>query len=327
MPVPPQCIYGGGGLAYAMLAVAAMCAAALGHSLHWPTNGEFAVPPGTEHYDRIVALKPQETITMQPVESFTATPAFKSRNEADVWETLFEASCFGGVVRPDDVPTDIFRAYEQIAVFAPWDLGAKWTECGGVVTIKNKGNTRFLVFLGGSGPKGQGVAELIVHGAHNLWYHAAWNDEAWTFPTFVVAAGFVVAAAFWVSIRHGGAQIMTSKGRFYLYVLAIAGFSAAAIEGITHSIISSNRLGGADVAQAIAIVIGPNVGAIAFTLISMYGRYDWMQSHYWGVAELGVGFAYMLFWIGLYVGPAGIMAAALLRLYEGKDAKLVAFVI
>ena len=309
-----------------MLAAAAMVAA-LGHSLHWPTDGEFAVPPGTEDYNRIVVLGPGDTITMQPVESFTATPVFKTRNEANSQETLFEATCFNGVVRPDDVPTDIFRAYEQIAAFAPWDLAANWTGCGGVVTIGNKGNTRFLVFLGGSGPKGQGGAELIVHGADVLWYHAAWNDEAWTFPTFVVAAGFVVAAAFWVSIRHGGGQIMTSKGRFYLYVLAIAGFSAAAIEGITHSIISSNRLGGVDVAEALAIVIGPNVGAIAFTLISMYGRYDWMQSHYWGVAELGVGFAYMLFWIGLYVGPAGIMAAALLRLYEGEDAKLVAFVI
>ena len=309
-----------------MLAAAAMVAA-LGHSLHWPTDGEFAVPPGTEDYNRIVVLGPGDTITMQPVESFTATPVFKTRNEANSQETLFEATCFNGVVRPDDVPTDIFRAYEQIAAFAPWDLAANWTGCGGVVTIGNKGNTRFLVFLGGSGPKGQGGAELIVHGADVLWYHAAWNDEAWTFPTFVVAAGFVVAAAFWVSIRHGGGQIMTSKGRFYLYVLAIAGFSAAAIEGITHSIISSNRLGGTDVAEALAIVIGPNVGAIAFTLISMYGRYDWMQSHYWGVAELGVGFAYMLFWIGLYVGPAGIMAAALLRLYEGEDAKLVAFVI
>ena len=309
-----------------MLAAAAMVAA-LGHSLHWPTDGEFAVPPGTEDYNRIVVLGPGDTITMQPVESFTATPVFKTRNEADSQETLFEATCFNGVVRPDDVPTDIFRAYDQIAAFAPWDLAANWTGCGGVVTIENKGNTRFLVFLGEGGPEGGGVAELIVHGADVLWYHAAWNDEAWTFPTFVVAAGGVVAAAFWVSIRHGGGQIMTSKGRFYLYVLAIAGFSAAAIEGITHSIISSNRLGGTDVAEALAIVIGPNVGAIAFTLISMYGRYDWMQSHYWGVAELGVGFAYMLFWIGLYVGPAGIMAAALLRLYEGEDAKLVAFVI
>lgn len=306
-----------------------VAASPLGHSIIWPT-GVYVVPEGTQDYDRIVVLAPGEKVTLPHVPTFAATPVFKTMNEVKFKEDLYSAVCAGSddLVSPDDtVPvTPIFRTHEQVAGFAPWRLGENYTNCVGEATLTNKGNTRFLLFLGGRNDQ-QRIADYLAQGGHNIWFHAEWNDEAWTFPTFVVLSCLLVAAAFYPA---AGPRIMASKPRFYLYVLAIAGFAAAAIEGITHTIISSNRLAaggagaaGSAAAAAVAIVLAPNIGAIAITLITMYS--EWMESHYWGFAELGVGFAYMLFWIGLYVGPAAIMAAALVRIYQGRDAKLVEF--
>ena len=310
----------------------------LGHSVVWPTHGVYAVPPGSEDYDRIVVLAPAEAVTLR-APRFTATPVFKTQNEADYKDDLYSAVCAGStVVPPDDTETAIpvFRAYEQFGGYAPWavtaagEAGMNYTSCVGQATLSNTGNTRFLLFLGGNNDQ-RGIADFLAHGANNIWFHAEWNDQAWTFPTFVVASCLVVAASFYADSRSksGAAQLMVSRERFYLYILAIGGFAAAGIEGITHIVISQKNTeyatGG--VGQAVAIVLGPNIAAIALTLITMYGRYDWMQSHYWGVLELGVGFAYMLFWIGLYVGAVAIMAAAVVRLYQGEDPKLVAFTI
>lgn len=302
---------------------------AVGHLVVWPTEGVYTVPKGTKDYDRIVVLEPSDTIVIPSAGKFAATPVFGTKNEVDFKDRLYNAECVGDIFPPDNTEFEdaIFRPFEQFIGFAPWRIGENYTGCMGDATLKNIGNTRFLVFLGGNNDQ-TGVADLLAQGGINLWFHGTWTGKAWTFPTCVVASLLFVGGCFWVVSRNGP-QIMVSKERFYLYAVAIAGFLAAAAEGIIHTAISAQDVGGAtrpeNFPAAYAIVIGTNVGAIAITLATMYARYDW--SHYWGVVELGVGFAYMLLWIGLYVGPVAVMAAAIVRLYQGKDAKLVAFTI
>lgn len=304
-----------------------LLAAAAASSLEFPTAGVYTVEKGTLDYDRIIPLEGGQSILLEATGSFVATPAYRTRQEVEYGSLTVSCTFSGDVHLPDGNTQGLLREYEQAAVFAPWPMEEQIElgDCKGSIRLENSGTRLMLVFLGGANDQ-RGIAEFLSHGAAVFWFHGVWNELGWTYPVILVACLLAVVVGFAITIRCNGPQIMLSKRRYWCYIAAIAAFAAGAIEGIVHVAVSTNKLLVATTeAEAYAVTIAPNVAAIALCLIVVYGRYGVLGGRTWALVELGVVFGLLCFWVGLYVGPAALACAAIVRLAEGPAEKLVAF--
>ena len=172
--------------------------------------------------------------------------------------------------------------------------------------------------------------DLLSSGTWILDLHSHWNNVGWSFPVLLAICLVVIVAAFSLS----PARILESvtDGRFYMYVGALTGFSAAAIEGIVHLGIAQfdadefyDRLQGyatsdlldSNFGEGLALVLVPNALAISVIVANLYVESKWVSSPLWAPFELLTAFSFIVFfYAGFYVGPSFWMAAALLRLYD-----------
>ena len=109
--------------------------------------------------------------------------------------------------------------------------------------------------------------------------------------------------------------IQVSMPRLYLYVGALIGFSAAALEGIVHLAIASKDLEiDGSFGTAFSLVFLPNLAGIVTLLIIIYAP---PRSNLFAFLELPVAFSFLFFFYsGLYVAPALWMLGASVRLME-----------
>lgn len=164
--------------------------------------------------------------------------------------------------------------------------------------------------------------ELLSSGVWVLDLHSRLNRVGWTFPVFLLIFAVVIGGALKLADMYGSdAKLSSAVGmyRMVLYVGALVGFSAAALEGIVNLGIAQMELPRveSEFGEAFAMVFLPNVLAIAIILAIMYVENKWVSSLVWAPLEFVTAFSFLaFFYAGLYVGPSFWMAAALVRLYH-----------
>lgn len=222
----------------------------------------------------------------------------------------------------------------QIPVVQAWESGnsvvANNCTSGYIELVYSEGiGPLFLVEVGSKNEMTFG--EVLSSGVWVLDLHSRINKAGWTFPVLLVIVAVVIVGAIVLADMYGSAATLSDEVsvlRFYLYIGALIGFTAGALEGITHLGIAQMELVRveSEFGEAFALTFLPNLLAIVIILVTMYVNAKWVSSPVWAPLEFLTAFSFLtFFYAGFYVGPSFWMAAALVRLYRllaGNDSSL-----
>ena len=168
------------------------------------------------------------------------------------------------------------------------------------------------------------LVELLEFPIYILRNHGyAWNRLGYTFWIILFIISPIITQYLRIYVFK---RIFTreTNSREFLYNLAIIGFLSALLEEIVHLVIV--QIGYPIEAEFwiglfIVIIISQSIGII-FTIVVwrslIYKEEGWCSSHpAWAPLEVLTGFGMLfLFGSGFYLGPAAIMLAGLLRMFE-----------
>lgn len=204
----------------------------------------------------------------------------------------------------------------QVSVLESWQPGSavQISGCSGGAELSYSDGPPLLVRIGTENQMTFG--DVLSSGAWVLDLHSRINGEGWTWPTFLGIFLVVIVGAFVLAETYGSAlAIQVSLPRLYLYVGALIGFSAAALEGLVHLAIASKDLEiDGSFGTALLLVLLPNLAGIVTLLIIIYAP---PRSNLFAFLELPVAFSFLFFFSsGLYVAPALWMLGASVRLME-----------
>ena len=204
----------------------------------------------------------------------------------------------------------------QISVLESWAPGSavQISGCSGGAELSYSEGPPLLVRVGTENQMTFG--DVLNSGAWVLDLHSRINGEGWTWPTFLGIFLVVIVGAFVLADKYGSAlTIQVSMPRLYLYIGALIGFSAAALEGLVHLAIASKDLEiDGSFGTAFSLVFLPNLAGIVTLLIIIYAP---PRSNLFAFLELPVAFSFLFFFYsGLYVAPALWMLGASVRLME-----------
>jgi len=171
----------------------------------------------------------------------------------------------------------------------------------------------------------------ILRNHGNTWNELGWTFYIWFFvgtPSLIVLTRIILKYLNFKTLSaFDKKDVWHDKAREICYEIAVLGFSAAALEELTHLIyvqIGVQVEWGFYVGLFAVIFVGQCI-PILFTYTawrSMYHRKDnWCTAHpLWAPVEIVTGFSFLfLFGAGFYVGPIAIMFAGMLRLMDFKS--------
>ena len=173
--------------------------------------------------------------------------------------------------------------------------------------------------------------ELVQFPVYVLRNHGTvWNDLGWTFWVILfVGAPLYLYAGRTLYRRCCGCYIPSASGssgaREWCYELAMIGFTAAALETLTHLVYVQvgHPVESAFWIGLVAVVALANGIPMGFVFVVWYGMRrpracgGCLADPRWAPLEIATGISFLfLLGSGLYVGPAGVVAGGVLRLRE-----------
>ena len=177
--------------------------------------------------------------------------------------------------------------------------------------------------------------ELLEFPVYILRNHGdTWNQLGFTYWIHLFIGAPILVNAVRELLRYHDVDVLDPyplKGRQVdmrepFYEVAIIGFTAAALEELTHLLYAQSQ---APVSHEfwlgiLFVILFAQGAGVVFVIVVWRGlrnRYVWCISHpRWAPLEIATGISFLfLLGSGFYLGPAGIILAGIVRLREGVD--------